>query len=169
MPTSSQSYGNFWYDFDYANIHWISISSEHDLSDGSPQKSFLLASLEKAVMNRDMVPWIIVTLHKPLYCSDEGTPTGFASLLESTFLQYDVDLVVTGHLHVYERIHPVKGGIVTVFPTKCQINSTAVDIYFSDGLGPVYVVQGNTGAMQSERWIQPQVSGRVLTDLIHVC
>lgn len=28
---------NFWYTFNYGNIQWVSISSEHDLSEGSPQ------------------------------------------------------------------------------------------------------------------------------------
>ena len=43
------------------------------------QMNFLVAALEAAVANRAMVPWIVVTLHKPPYCSAEGTPTGYAA------------------------------------------------------------------------------------------
>lgn len=146
------SVGNFWYDFDYGNIHWVSLSSEHSLEDGSPQKIFLEASLEAAVSNRDIVPWIIVTLHKPLYCSADGTPSGFADALEDTLIKYDVDLTITGHMHLYERIHPVSNGEVTVYPQRKLLR----DIYYSTGKGPVHVVQGNTGAMQWETWVQPQ-------------
>jgi hypothetical protein len=148
-----QSYQNFWYDFDYANVHWISLSSEHDLSDGSPQKNFLISSLNIAKSNRQNIPWIVITIHKPLYCSDTGTPGGYAALLESTFLLYDVDLVVTGHMHVYERIHPVNQSIVTVYPV--EKDHVSGDVYYSEGKGPVYVVQGNSGAMQWEQWLHP--------------
>jgi hypothetical protein len=133
------STGNFWYDYDYGNVHWISISSEHDLSDGSPQKLFIEGSLQRAVANRANVPWIVASIHKPLYCSDKHTPGGYADKLEALFLQYDVDLVLAGHLHVYERINPVQKGEVTVFPDRHRI--AGVDVYYSTGKGPVHIVQ----------------------------
>jgi len=155
MPQNAelQSSGNFWYDFDYGNIHWISLSSEHSLDDESPQKTFLDAALQAAVANRDIVPWIIVTLHKPLYCSADGTPDGFADALEDTLIKYDVDLTITGHMHLYERVHPVDDGVVTAYPVHKLLLG---DVYYSTGKGPVHVVQGNTGAMQWESWVQPQ-------------
>jgi hypothetical protein len=159
MPQmNSLSNGSFWYDFEYVNIHWISINSEEDLSDGSPQKNFLISSLQAAQKNRFLVPWVVVTIHKPLYCSDVNTPGGYADLLESTFLEYDVDLVISGHMHVYERIHPLNQSKVTRFPIKIDKSDSndGTDAYFSTGKGPVYVVQGNTGAMQWERWGLPQ-------------
>ena len=60
--------------------------------------------------------------------------------------------VSLGHWHCYERIHPVTHGNVNVYPTKKR----TVDYYYSDGMGPVQVVQGNSGAMQVETWHQPQ-------------
>jgi hypothetical protein len=147
------SVGNFWYDFDYGNIHWISISSEHSLDPGSPQIDFLEGSLARATANRAKVPWIVVTLHKPLYCSADGTPGGFADKIEDILIKYDVDLTITGHMHLYERIHPVAGGQVTSYPEHRHL---LPDVYYSTGKGPVHIVQGNTGAMQVETWIQPQ-------------
>jgi Calcineurin-like phosphoesterase len=127
------------------------------LDEGTPQKIFLEASLASAVANRANVPWIVVTIHKPPYCSDNGTPGGFAALLEDTLIKYDVDLMISGHQHCYERIHPVLQGEVTVYPTKSsKLPKDNVDIYYSQSKGPVYVVQGNTGAMQGETWVQPQ-------------
>lgn len=84
---------NFWYTFAYGNIQWVAISSEHDLSEGSPQMNFIHAALTAANTNRANIPWIIVSIHKPLYCSAEGSPTQFASKLDAVMLQYDVDLV----------------------------------------------------------------------------
>mmetsp|Transcript_23680 Transcript_23680/g.32518 ORF Transcript_23680/g.32518 Transcript_23680/m.32518 type:complete len:574 (+) Transcript_23680:35-1756(+) len=142
---------NFWYAFDYGNSHWISLSSEHPLGEGSPQRSFLVKALEAATANRAVVPWVVVTLHKPIYCSADGSPL-FASQLEELLLGYDVDITVTGHMHLYERVHPVQEGKVTVFPVK---NGAGVDEYHSLGRGPVHVVQGHAGAMQFERFQQP--------------
>lgn len=151
--------GNFWYSFDYGNIHWVSISSEHDLAEGSPQRAFLVAALEAAVANRAVVPWIVLSLHKPLYCSAEGTPGGYAAKLESLVLRYDVDLVISGHMHAYERVHPVAGGEVTVWPVKGDsIGTRRTDVYHSLGKGPVHIMQGHAGGMQFERWKQPQPS-----------
>lgn len=161
MPVNEElgSVGNFWYDFDYGNIHWISISSEHSLEDGSDQKVFLEKSLQAGVQNREAVPWIIVTLHKPLYCSssDWGTDgiSGYQVFLEDMLIKYDVDLTITGHMHLYERIHPVLDGVVTNYPINDHPRLFP-DIYYSTGYGPVHVVQGNTGAMQVESWMHPQ-------------
>lgn len=158
MPSNPSlgSDGNFWYSFDYGNAHWISISSEHDLTAGSPQITFLEAALQAAVANRANVPWIILSLHKPLYCSCEGTPGGYADKLEAYVLEYDVDLVITGHLHGYERVHPVKAGEVTVYPVKgTTLETRRTDMYYSLGKGPVHIMTGNSGGMQVERWNQP--------------
>jgi len=157
MPANEPSMpfgnGNFWYTYSYGNTRWISLSSEHDLSAGSPQLMFLTAALEAATSQRQSIPWIIVSIHKPLYCSAEGTPGGFAEALEPTFIEFDVDLVIVGHLHAYERVHPVQAGVVTVYPER---NAAGEDVYYSQGHGPVQVVQGNAGGMQAEKWVQPQ-------------
>lgn len=105
MPQSLGSVGNFWYDYSYGNIHWVSISSEHDLSDGSPQKVWLADALARAAANRKNVPWIVLSLHKPMYSSDSGSSlsTSFAANLDDLCLQYDVDFVVAGHWHCYGK------------------------------------------------------------------
>ena len=60
------SYGNFWYSYQYGNAQWISLDSEADLDEGSPQISFLHAALEKANANRAAIPWSVVTLQAAL-------------------------------------------------------------------------------------------------------
>lgn len=163
MPAerSNGSMDGFWYSYDYGNVHWISISSEHDLDEGSVQRDWLVKDLEAAAApeRRAQVPWIVLALHKPLYCSADGWGTSFADLLEPLCLQYGVDLTVTGHIHAYERVHPVQQGEVTCYPETHHVrkNGTlqAVDTYRSCNKGPVHVVQGNTGGMQEETFAQP--------------
>ncbi|RYY77464.1 hypothetical protein EON63_18705 [archaeon] len=172
MPASPSSNGNFWYSFVYGNVRWISLSSEHPLDANSEQIAFLTSTLQQAQAERKTTPWIIFTLHKPLYCSVEGSPH-FADELEALLLQYDVDLTLTGHMHAYERIHPVKAGEVTVNPKKLPWGASVegdedgkeeakmlgkiglVDVYYSSGYGPVHVMQGHAGGMQVERWTYP--------------
>jgi hypothetical protein len=163
MPSNPDlgSDGNFWYTFSYGNIQWIQISSEHSLAPDSPQIQFLRNALEAANANRETVPWIVLSFHKPFYCSIEGSPT-FAAQLEDIMIEYDVDLTITGHMHAYERIHPVRKGEVTSMPTKeWMLNMdtkkpSRCDVYRSNGVGPVHVMQGFTGGFQAERFMQPQ-------------
>jgi hypothetical protein len=79
----------------------------------------------------------------------------------------DVMQVIQGHMHAYERMHPSINGEAITYPEKLSVSSSIpseeqqaveveVDLYRSQGKGPVYVVQGNTGAMQFERWAVPR-------------
>jgi hypothetical protein len=164
--------GDFWFSYTYGNVHWISISSEEDLAADSAQIAFLQQDLEKAAANRATVPWVVLSLHRPMYCStgegsepDYGPNSQYQTALEPLLLQYDVDLVIQGHMHAYERMHPSVNGQSITYPEKLTVPSTneageatqaEVDLYRTQGKGPVYVVQGNTGAMQFERWATPR-------------
>ena len=164
MPSNSKdvdgydSHGNFWYSYQYGNSRWISLDSEADLSESSPQISFLETALQAASANRERVPWVVVAIHKPMHCSAHGTPGGYADKLEGILNKYGVDLVVVGHMHAYERVHPVQDGQVTVKPSSAAWGpgGSLVDVYESNGQGPVQVVQGNSGGMQEVSWEEPQ-------------
>jgi hypothetical protein len=52
-----------------------------------------------------------------------------------------VDLTITGHMHVYERVHPVNNGTVVQLPTGTPNVYTAPK-------APLHVVVGTAGAMQ---------------------
>jgi 3',5'-cyclic AMP phosphodiesterase CpdA len=55
--------------------------------------------------------WKIAFFHHPLYSSGErhGSDTALRDQLEPLFLKYSVDLVLTGHDHLYERTKPQNG------------------------------------------------------------
>jgi len=155
MPDkNSNGNGVFWYAYEYGNSYWISVDSEEDLYEGAPQRIWLENTLQYAVANRARVPWIVVTIHKPIYSSDDGSPS-YRDRMEPLMLKYDVDITFVGHMHCYDRVHPSDNYVPTVLPVKGGGNGLE-DVYYSLGKGPVHVVQGNTGAMQVEQWIQPQ-------------
>lgn len=160
MPyEKSKGNGNYWFSYDYGNVHIISISTEESFDVGSPQMLWVEQDMIAAVANRENVPWIVLSLHRPMYCSqkDQDNDASRRVNLEPLVLKYDIDLVIAGHIHAYERIHPVSNMEVTSYP-KHRPNGAGglVDVYHSEGKGPVYVVQGNTGAMQFETWTHPQ-------------
>lgn len=109
MPSAPQSNGVFWYSFNYGLVHTVVVSSEHDLSLGSPQYQFLENDL--ASVNRNTTPWIVLELHRPLY-EGEGSGSWWHQHLvgeamrkefEDLLLAYKVDLVLAGHYHEYQR------------------------------------------------------------------
>jgi predicted MPP superfamily phosphohydrolase len=63
---------------------------------------------ELAASNED---WKIVFFHQPLYSSGDthGSDVQLREVLEPLFLKYNVNVVLSGHDHFYERIKPQKG------------------------------------------------------------
>jgi len=152
MP-GEQSGGNsnFWWSIDFGNTHFIAMSTEHPYQAGSPQYIWLQQDLAKAVANRENVPWIIVSGHRPMYNTDvdewDAHRPGayFQSIIEPLFVQYNVDLYLSGHMHMYERIHPNINGTV--------VQSGNVYIYPK---ATAHVVQATAGVFTDSDYIQPQ-------------
>jgi len=154
MPgAQSGGNGNFWHSFDYGLIHFLCFSTEHNYAPGSEQYNWIVQDLIKANQNRHLRPWLIVSAHRPLYCTDTdewnshcpGAP--LPAIIEPLFLQYKVDLYVAGHQHVYERIHP-------------NINGTVVSTgnFYTNPKAPAYIVQATAGVFMDDSWIDPQPS-----------
>ena len=86
---------------------------------------------------QDSADWIVFSVHRPLLCSDSsewdahkpGAPIHKA--LGPLLHQYGVDLVLTGHEHAYERIHPTTmNGTVLALPTRKHMGA---DVYTNPG------------------------------------
>jgi len=106
--------GNFFWSFDYANVHIIMLSSETDYSTTSAQYQWLYADLAK--VNRTITPWIIALWHRPWYCSNEdhiGEGEDMRLAIEPLLIQGNVDLVFNGHVHAYERITGMRNWVIT--------------------------------------------------------
>jgi len=114
LPTRGQAGGvasgtEAYYAFDYANIHFICLDShDTDRSPGGAMMQWLKADL--ASTQRE---WIIAFFHHPTYTkgthdSDiDKDSSGRMNDMRQGFLPVSeaggVDLVLTGHSHVYER------------------------------------------------------------------
>ena len=120
LPTRGQAGGvmsgtEAYYSFDYANIHFICLDS-HD-SERKPEGAMMQwLKADLAATTRD---WIIAFFHHPPYTkgthdSDKDSDSaGRMNDMRAIFLpvleQGGVDLVLTGHSHVYERSPLING------------------------------------------------------------
>lgn len=164
MPSYLQLKHNMFYSFDHGQIHFVSISTETDY-DGAPfkqtfgdQMTWLRKDLETAVANRRRAPWIVVLGHRPVYSSmmgysSKGKPTGQSLVIQNTFEQllkdYRVDLYMVGHVHSYERFHPVFRN-----EPQCDTTCTNSTNVYHNPESTVHVVNGAAGC---EEGLSPSV------------
>jgi len=146
--------GNLWYSFNHGPAAYIFLDSEESQAPGSPQLAWFAAAL--AAVDRAVTPWVVVAQHRPLLCSTKSeagdhTPGGtYLRNLEPLLLQHRVDLVITGHEHLYERMQAVANGTVVSRANAANNNTYAAPA------APVYVVQGTAGAFVTGDWATPQ-------------
>lgn len=116
------------YSFDYGDVHFVVLDSQ----EGEQRQSIPdLLTRQKAWLDQDLSNtvqrWKVVFIHRPPYDNrafrDNAT---IRNAFVPIFDKYHVDLVFTGHDHVYARTYPLNGGKV------------------SSG-GTVYVASGRSG------------------------
>jgi len=152
MPgAQSGGEGNFWWSVNYGNVHFTSMSTEHDYNPGSPQYKWLEQDLQNAYNNRNEQPWIILLGHRPMYNTDvsewdQHRPGAWlVKVMEPLMKKYKVDLYLSGHMHMYERIYPVYNGTV-VETGNVWVNPSAT----------AYVVQATGGVFTDWTYIEPK-------------
>lgn len=108
MPNDNSGSGKppFWYGFHSGPVHFVIISAEHDLREGSPQRIWL--ENELSTIDRCIHPWLIVMMHRPLYVayphkSNRKVGRHLANILEDLLLENEVDILISGHIHSYYR------------------------------------------------------------------
>jgi predicted MPP superfamily phosphohydrolase len=71
-----------------------------------PQRTWIENALKSATE-----PWKICYFHHPLYSDGKthGSAVDLRVILEPLFIKYGVNVVFSGHDHIYERIKPQKG------------------------------------------------------------
>jgi predicted phosphodiesterase len=95
--------GQRYYTFSRANVRFFVL-------DSNAMDPKQLAWIENALKNSHD-EWKICYFHHPLYSDGgrHGSEVDLRVVLEPLFVKYGVDVVFSGHDHVYERIKPQKG------------------------------------------------------------
>ncbi|OAA61350.1 metallo-phosphoesterase [Cordyceps fumosorosea ARSEF 2679] len=160
MPSDvgSGGAGNFWYSFDHGMVHYVMLDTETDLGHGfvSPdelnggegdhagpfgayanaQTDWLEADL-KAV-DRRKTPWVIAAGHRPWYLSLANVTHTICwmckDVFEPLFLEYGVDLYISGHAHFYQRSAPLNDSVVD----PNELNNPSAPWYITNGAAGHY-------------------------------
>lgn len=111
------------------------IPRNHDYLGGA-QERWLEATLA-SLRAREDVDWIVVGFHHCPYCSSvrHGSDGGVRERWTPLFDRYDVDLVINGHNHLYERTHPIRAGQATIEAPRGATVDPTQD-------GTTYIVSG---------------------------
>ena len=180
VPSGSEKY----YSIDAANYHLVMLDSESgDLSaDGN------MATWLKRDLAQNKKPWTIVAFHHPPYSdgshhSDNPHDSGgrLAAMRENftpIFDKYDVDIVMSGHSHVYERSrlmvnHP---GDSKSFNPAIHVKENSLTTYTkplqkTPHSGTVYIVDGSGAKADSGDFKYPElpigysISGSVILEI----
>jgi len=95
--------GKEYYRFKKGNVAFYSLNSNYM---DKKQVDWFVSELAK-----DTSEWKVCFFHHPPYSSAKkhGSDNQLREVVEPIFVKYGVDVVLTGHDHVYERIKPQKG------------------------------------------------------------
>lgn len=116
------------------------------------QYQFVLDDLEKASKNEN-IEWIIVMFHKPMYSplSKQFEEYIIRDKYQPLFDKYNVDLVISGHNHIYSRTLPLSFNKVDISQPVIDQNSissnrTNSNSIFTNPNGTTFLVVGVGGA-----------------------
>lgn len=104
------NYGNSFYSFNSGSMHSIFVNCYSTNDINSEQYKWLERDLSS--VNRDITPWVIVSVHCPWYSSNtahyqEKHTVEMKNNMEDLFYKHHVNVVLAGHVHAYERSYPV--------------------------------------------------------------
>ena len=96
--------GATYYAYKKGNVHFFALDSNYM----DPKQTAWIETQLRDAGNGD---WKICYFHHPLYSSARfhGPDIDLRKVLEPLFVKYGVDVVLSGHEHVYERMRPQQG------------------------------------------------------------
>ena len=141
------------YSFDYGSVHWTVIDSNPYVDWSSPElREWVQQDLKAAAKAK----WRIVAFHHPPFNSSKAHfKEQRIRLLSSIFEAGKVDLVLSGHVHNYQRTHPltfeIEPGFIlakgaTEVPGKWTLDKSFDGDKNTHPKGVLYVITGAGGA-----------------------
>ncbi len=174
LPSGTEKY----YSFDYGNVHFISLDSY----DEPRSASATMAQWLHSDLSANTLKWVVVFFHHPPYTkgshdSDndnflDGELVDMREEIVPILEGFDVDLVLNGHSHAYERTFLISGHTGDSdsfgqehlkmngsgnYPIQCPYQKSSTN---GEHDGTVYCVAGNAGKTSSvdSQWPHPAMS-----------
>ena len=91
-----------WYSFDYGNVHFVILDSE---SRGADRRAMVKWLDEDLAANE--AEWTIVCYHRPSFNVGGHGETWGREDVVPVMEKHEVDMVLNGHSHLYERFRPI--------------------------------------------------------------
>jgi Calcineurin-like phosphoesterase/Purple acid Phosphatase, N-terminal domain len=157
-----------WYAFTAGSVRVISIANDDvTYQDGGnsyvrgyssgAQKAWLEKELAATRDNHD-IDWVVVCMHQVAISTADkfnGADLGIREEWVPLFDKYNVDLVVCGHEHHYERSHPIRGQEAnrTLTPKPVAVATDVIDT--TKGTVHMVIGGGGTSAPSNELFFNP--------------
>lgn len=127
-----------WAKYTYGDVAVIIGSHYQSFSSGSEQYNFIKTAMKDA-HDSSAINWIIFCHHEPDYTgnSDHGVDASFRDTYHPLCQTYEVDIVMYGHNHNYQRTYPLKPG-----PTITHQSETP---NYKDPDGTIFICCGTGG------------------------
>ncbi|CAI5703124.1 unnamed protein product [Peronospora effusa] len=133
---------NLYYGFRVGLVHFIILTPYVEFTSTSLQYKWLQQELLR--VDRSVTPWLVVIMHGPWYNSNTAHQSMEPHMMmkkhmEEVLYRNKVDVIISGHVHAYERSYPV-------YKEKLVVD------------GPIYVVLGDAGNREglAPTYIDPQ-------------
>ena len=140
MPAGGRADGAMYFSYEAGPAHFISMCSFIDGGFGPDQPISKWLAADLASVDRTRTPWLFVLVHAPPYNSNtehQGDGEPLRAAYEAQFTAAKVSAGFAGHVHAYERSHPV-------------VNNGKV---MPDGQGTVWLNIGDAGAALYTSWL----------------
>jgi predicted phosphodiesterase len=98
---TTQSTEKQWFSFDYGDAHFISLDYRHPDS-----KEMIDWFIRDIAISKEK--WNFVYMHRPCYNLGGHRSTWGREFWPNLFSEYNIDIVFSGHSHIYERFFPIK-------------------------------------------------------------
>ncbi|RDJ32157.1 MAG: hypothetical protein DWQ18_09445 [Crenarchaeota archaeon] len=124
---------NVFYSFELDSVQFIVLTMEEPYNQNSSQYNFLVSTLNQTI-NNEILEWKIVLLHAPIYSSNTEI-SHLRDELQPVFDKFDVDLVIHGDVHGYERTFPLLFDEKITDFSKCTFDDPKGEIFITVGTG----------------------------------
>ncbi len=149
------------FSFDYGNSHWTVLDSNKNVDWSQPE---LRKWLEKDLDAASKATWRFVGFHHPGFNSSKAHfADQWMRLLAPVFEKYKVDIVWSGHVHNYQRSHPLRyapGAPGVPVDNNWFVFDRKFDgVKVTKATSPIYIVTGAGGAglYNSDMTVKPEL------------
>jgi hypothetical protein len=158
LGTTPTNYGReYYYDYPAVNpiARFIAVSADiktyvggdYDYTVGSSHYNWVQARVQEAKLSG---MWVVVINHTPTMNtggSHGGTDYSTVTPLFNMLIDENVDLILSGHEHNYQRSKQIGGAscdyVFNTYSSSCMANSSTSS--YTAGNGPIIVITGSTG------------------------